>query len=119
MIRVIFAAAAIALLGGNPALAQCADITDSEKRLECYDAMANQASGVCEIEDFNYSTRGSYLKVTGAMTCADGKMNYRLYDGDDNFLTAGFTYFEGYALTILERIEAPDRLNIKYSIEQR
>ncbi len=38
---------------------------------------------------------------------------------NDNFPTAGFTYFEGYALTILERVEAPDRLNIKYSIEQR
>lgn len=106
-------------VSASPIFAQCSSIEDDTKRLECYDAATDSSPAPCEIEDFNFMQHGSGLKITGAMTCSNGRMNYRLYDGNENFLTAGFTYFEGHSLIIMERISPPNRINIKYSVEKR
>lgn len=106
------------LFGAGQASASCAEIGDEQLRLKCYDAVAQGAGSSCKMEDFTYSDYGSGLKVSGSMTCPKGRMDYRLYDGDDKLLVSGFTYFQGYSLQILERVAAPSELNIKYSVEQ-
>lgn len=108
----------LVLFGAGQASASCAEIGDEQLRLKCYDAVAQGPGSSCKMEDFTYSDYGSGLKVSGSMTCPKGRMDYRLYDGDDKLLVSGFTYFQGYSLQILERVPPPSELNIKYSVEQ-
>lgn len=111
---------------------ECASVSGNTERLQCYDAMQqgfldfasdiseSVAAGTsdCEIEDFNYRPHGSVgIELTGSMSCPSGRMDYRLYNGEE-FLTAGFTYFQGYSLRVLEDVlPVPENLSIRYTVE--
>ncbi len=118
MQKILSMAAIFVGVSASPIFAQCSIIENDAERLECYDAAVKNLPEPCEIEDFAFDSYGSGLKLTGAMTCSAGRINYRLYDGDDNFLVAGFAYFDGYSLVTMEDVPAPEMLNIKYSVER-
>lgn len=117
MLRVSLALG-VALIA-SAAHSECAGITNEGERLACYDAQAKKAGDACSLEAFNFSPFGDGFKLTGAMTCAEGRLDYRLYDGDDKFLVSGFTYFQGHAVQIIEMMPAPDQINIKYSVDPK
>ena len=75
----------------------------------------------CAVEDWNMTMRGSHPYMVGAMTCATGRMDYRLYDAADGaFMASGFVYFEGFAFQDYPEISSwPASVDLKYSISPR
>lgn len=103
--------------------------SNAEERLACYDAMlpkvaemaksaADQGSANnCAIEDWTFKREGKHTLINGATTCAAGRIDYRLYDGE-KFLASGFTFIKGYAFQdYIELPKTPAEMSIKYSIE--
>lgn len=103
---------------------ECAKLVhDDTQRLACFDSMTSRVGEwagsvpLCEVEAFKFAMRGSHLYMTGATTCAEGKLIYRLYDGED-FLYSGLTHFSGYAFQDYTDVpEAPAQISMKYTIE--
>jgi hypothetical protein len=100
-------------------------------RLSCFDALADRLSGdlkaetssaeagapACKVENWASSMRGSHLFISGATSCAKGRIDYRLYD-DADFVASGFSYFQGFAFQAYADTGAPaGKLSIKYTIE--
>lgn len=77
------------------------------------------AALACDIEDMSYRTEHGYIIITGAMSCPSGRIDYRLYDGDEKFVTAGSTFFQGHVLQIMERGDGPPSISIRYTITER
>ena len=78
--------------------------------------------GACEIEDWRYVAKsGDKLMLEGVTTCDEGRIIFRLYDGDGDaakFLGTDDTYIEGHVFkTYASDIPPPRTLSIKYSIE--
>ena len=98
------------------------------ERLTCYDDMspkvadltmevANVTSPGCQIEDWNYEGMAQKMVIRGAATCASGRLDFRLYDGD-KFLTAGTTFIQGFAFeTIASVWPIPATAQINYVID--
>jgi len=105
--------------------------SDDSARLVCYDDLLGDfttwiAEGLpdsedCAVEDWNMTMRGSHPYMVGAMTCATGRMDYRLYDAADGaFMASGFVYFEGFAFQDYPEISSwPASVDLKYSISPR
>ena len=72
----------------------------------------------CAVEATSYSQRGSHTYVTGATTCAAGRLDYRIYSGEQ-FITSGFTYFQGYAFQFYAPGALPEGFEMKYEIQPR
>ncbi|WP_406646846.1 hypothetical protein QEZ52_00255 [Aliisedimentitalea scapharcae] len=106
-------------LGDDPARLACFDelMRDLPKWLE--EGFVPVAS--CEIEDWKMQLRGNLPYMTGATTCPSGRLTYRMYDGETGeFVTSGFTYFEGYAFRDYPDTEAwPNSVDLKYTISDR
>ena len=116
-------------LGFSQSYRECFTIRDSESdRLSCYDAILPQLADLmerassdigpkCQIEDWNYEGMAQKTVIRGAATCASGRLDFRLYDGDE-FLTAGTTFVRGFAFeTIASVWPIPKAMQIKYVIE--
>lgn len=100
-----------------------------EARIACYDALAQDipewvAGGPvpertgCSIKSWNFRVvqTGSYY-ITGETTCAGGRLNYRLYTAEDQFLTSGFTFIEGFAFQFYETLPTrPDQVGMRSTI---
>jgi hypothetical protein len=106
--------------------------SDKGARLRCYDAMAKaigqkisayvgDPGPLCELKHFSYMMKGSHGYITGEMSCAEGRLDYRLYDAsNDSFLESGRTYFQGYAFQFYTNAgKLPATLSIRYSTSTR
>ena len=81
--------------------------------------LGTAAAAACEIEDMSYRTEHGFIIISGAMSCPSGRIDYRLYDGDEKFVVAGTTFFQGHVLQIMEVGEGPPDINIRYSIAEQ
>lgn len=70
----------------------------------------------CEVEDFAAKHTGNHLLISGATSCADGRLAYRLYDGEE-FLASGTSQIVGFTFQIIQRLDNPANLNMKYVIQ--
>jgi len=107
------------------------DQNDDAGRLACYDKLvadmpdilnntdSTPTSTACEIEGWTFTHRNQFTSFSGAMTCSDGKLNIRFYDGDD-FIGSTVAYVEGFAFqSIVTLSKRPPQLGIKYTFEKR
>lgn len=116
-----------AVLDLSQSYRSCAASGDDAQRLNCYEALSPKIIAVtesvtadisqpCIIEDWNYSRKAGAAYITGATSCASGRLNYRLYDGE-KFLVSGFTYIKGFAFQAYADAPSLPEMQIKYSIE--
>ncbi len=105
-------------------------MTDDASRVACYDDLVTtltawlkdgtQVPTLCEVEDWKMEMRGTITHISGAASCASGKLAYRLYDDKGNFLTSGVSYFDGFVFEAYPGIPNwPENVNMKYTIEDR
>jgi uncharacterized protein len=83
------------------------------------DSIPSESNNRCAIEDWNYSDKANSIYINGRTTCASGKLLYSLYDaGTGQFIASDFTFIEGFTFRSYTDGAVPDRLRIKYSVEQ-
>ncbi len=132
----------LALMVASPLAAQdnpaadylgCFKIKEPDaERLACYDGLSRKmqilasstrgriqnAYDGCKIESWNFTNTSAGIKITGATTCASGKLNYRLYtEGDEAFISSGFTFIEGYAFQTFPDGPPQSRMIIRYTVD--
>lgn len=119
----------------NPAadFLDCFNMKESDvDRLTCYDGLSRKmqilssstrgriqnTSAGCKIEAWSFINTSAGLKITGATTCASGKLNYRLYtESGEKFISSGFTYIDGFAFQTFPDGPPQDRMIIRYTID--
>lgn len=95
---------------------ECPSIENDLDRLACYDAAIKDP---CKIEDWNYRKKGKYIQITGATTCREGRLAFRIYDKETSkFVTSDFTYIKGYVFdSYSEAGYFPKSISLKYVID--
>lgn len=81
--------------------------------------LGSASAAACEIEDWRYtSAGGKYVEIEGTTTCESGQIRIRVYDGSGNYLGNANGFIQGYSFSALVQANAPNRMEIKYSISQ-
>jgi hypothetical protein len=81
--------------------------------------IAERTSGSCAIEDWTYAEKADSIYLNGTATCSSGRLIYRLYDGrTGEFIASDTTYIRGFTFQSYTDGRVPEKLKIKYVIEE-